>query len=114
HSMQRSAAITASSRSQNQTFPGASSMSFIWSRILNPAISHPPQSTGDRPPTAPQPGRLRLCRRLVPAAQAAVRSLSPPDPPLTGGLPLRSLSPPDPPLTGGLPLRSLSPPDPPL
>ena len=42
HWTQRSASMTASSSSQNQTLPGASSMSFISSRILKPAMSRPP------------------------------------------------------------------------
>src|SRR5215210_3741818 len=43
HCTQRSASITAFSRSQNQTLPGASSMSFIISLMSKPAISggHP-------------------------------------------------------------------------
>src|SRR5919206_2198736 len=39
-----SASMTDFSRSQNQTFPGASSMSFIKSRMSKPATSHAPCS----------------------------------------------------------------------
>src|SRR5215210_4715036 len=42
HCTQRSASMTAFSRSQNQTFPGASSMSFIISRMSKPATLLPP------------------------------------------------------------------------
>ena len=44
HCTQRSASITAFSRSQNQTFPGASSMSFIMSLMSKPAITRTPRS----------------------------------------------------------------------
>jgi hypothetical protein len=38
HCTQRSASMTACSRSQNQTFPGASSISFIMSLMSKPAM----------------------------------------------------------------------------
>src|SRR4249919_2964562 len=46
HWTQRSASMTASSSSQNQSLPGASSMPFISSRILYPAMSGPPSLEG--------------------------------------------------------------------
>src|SRR4029450_8536649 len=70
HWTQRSASMTAASSYQNQSLPGASSMSLISSRILSPAMSGPSSEGRSQLVVGEAPGPL--VERLAVAALGAV------------------------------------------
>src|SRR5215210_341479 len=78
HCTQRSASMTAFSRSQNQTFPGASSMSFIISRMSKPATLLPPdRHRRATPQGVPELAVLFAAGPLVEALAVAALLLEP-------------------------------------